>query len=598
MSGLEGLLAGRVLGNRYRIEEVIGRGGMGAVYRATDERLGRRVAVKVITVAGGLDAEARERVRVRFHREARAAAGLPHHPNVVPVYDYGTDETLGLDYLVMELLQGEDLATRLARSGAPPLSTSLWILREAARGVAVGHRVGLVHRDVKPGNLFLADAGHGEVQVRVLDFGIAKLITEEDTQGALTHDGRAPLSPAFASPEQLRGLGRLSPAADVFSLGTIGFQLLTGARPFDESDRNRFSIGMGVPVPSLRQHNPAIPESVEAIIQRALAYEPTERPADATEFGMLLDQAVRELGDSPVAPYTPAGFAAPPAGATPRPPVEDDDRTMLAPPAGVPTPPRAGPADDDRTLLDPGGPVAAGPPPRPTGAPAPRPLPPRRAVEPKRGPGGAIVAVLIVLLLAGAGFAIWHFSQDDASRRAETVIPPPPDELPDFDQDVVVTEPAQPGSDELDAFVLNQEGMRLFRDGNVTGALEQFRLAREIAPENSNYGYNYGTTLLRVGAAAEAVGELERVVRLDPSRIDAIGSLGQAKLQVGDTAGAVDAFERVLANSTDPRQRSFVGNRLREIRAAQAAAQDTVAPAAPRPGAPSDTIFFPNPPAG
>ena len=118
MSGLEGLLLGRVLGGRYRIEEVIGRGGMGAVYRATDERLGRRVAVKVITVAMGDDPEARRRVRARFHREARAAAALPHHPNVVPVYDYGTDDELGLDFIVMELLQGHDLATRLGRAGA------------------------------------------------------------------------------------------------------------------------------------------------------------------------------------------------------------------------------------------------------------------------------------------------------------------------------------------------------------------------------------------------------------------------------------------------------------------------------------------------
>src|SRR5690348_16081674 len=135
MSGLEGLLAGRILGGRYLIEEVIGRGGMGAVYRAIDERLGRSVAVKVITVSGASDPEVRDRLRARFHREARAAAALPHHPNVVPVYDYGTDEELGLDYIVMELLRGNDLATRLARSGPPPLAAALKILHQAARGL-------------------------------------------------------------------------------------------------------------------------------------------------------------------------------------------------------------------------------------------------------------------------------------------------------------------------------------------------------------------------------------------------------------------------------------------------------------------------------
>src|SRR5690606_572504 len=102
MSGIERLLIGRTLGGRYRIEEVIGRGGMGAVYRAVDERLGRQVALKVITVAGLTDPAARERLRARFFREARSAAALPHHPNVVPVYDYGSDEALDLDYLVME----------------------------------------------------------------------------------------------------------------------------------------------------------------------------------------------------------------------------------------------------------------------------------------------------------------------------------------------------------------------------------------------------------------------------------------------------------------------------------------------------------------
>jgi serine/threonine protein kinase len=142
MSGIEALLAGRTLAERYQIEEVIGRGGMGAVYRAKDERLGRAVALKVITASAGSEPDARERMRARFRHEAASAARLPHHPNVVPVYDYGTDPTLGMDFIVMELLRGEDLASRLRRTGPPPLGVSLRILREASRGVAVGHRAG------------------------------------------------------------------------------------------------------------------------------------------------------------------------------------------------------------------------------------------------------------------------------------------------------------------------------------------------------------------------------------------------------------------------------------------------------------------------
>src|SRR4051812_10617317 len=158
MAGIEALLRGGVLASRYRIEEVIGRGGMGAVYRATDERLGGPGAVKVITAVAS-DAEGRERMRARFPREAAAPARPPHHPNVVPVYDYGTDAELGLDYIVMELLRGQDLASRLQRSGPPPMALALRILQQAARGINVGHRLGVIHRDVKPGNIFLVEDG-------------------------------------------------------------------------------------------------------------------------------------------------------------------------------------------------------------------------------------------------------------------------------------------------------------------------------------------------------------------------------------------------------------------------------------------------------
>jgi serine/threonine protein kinase len=163
MSGLEGLLAGRTLVKRYRIESVIGRGGFAAVYRADDERLGRPVAVKVITLAAP-DEETRANLRERFQREARAAASLPQHPNVVTVHDFGTDPELGLDFLVMEFLHGEDLATHLARQRKLPLESALRVLRDAVEGVAVGPRAGLIHRDVKPGNIFLAEreaAGRG-----------------------------------------------------------------------------------------------------------------------------------------------------------------------------------------------------------------------------------------------------------------------------------------------------------------------------------------------------------------------------------------------------------------------------------------------------
>src|ERR1700741_3088339 len=324
MAGIEALLRGRVLVDRYRIEEVIGRGGMGAVYRATDERLGRHVAVKVITAASAGDPALRERVRARFRHEAGAAARLPHHPNVVPVYDYGTDPELGLDFIVMELLRGQDLASLLMREGPPPLGQALRILREAARGVAVGHRTGVIHRDVKPGNVFLVEEEDGEPQVRVLDFGIAKVMADEDTQTALTQDGRAPLSPAYASPEQLAGEARLTPASDVFSLGAVGYQLLTGEKPFSEADRNRMAVGLDVPVPSVRARNPAASPEVEEVIRRALAHDPAQRYPHAAAFAEAVDSVLRVVGLTAAATAVPSVTGPVLAGDA------DEGRTALA----------------------------------------------------------------------------------------------------------------------------------------------------------------------------------------------------------------------------------------------------------------------------
>jgi serine/threonine protein kinase len=284
MYGIEGLLAGRTLVDRYRIDEVIGRGGMGAVYRARDLRLGRAVAVKVISVAAP-DEVAHERLRARFQREARAAATL-HHPNVVAVYDYGTDAELGLDFLVMELLRGEDLAGRLARKGPPAVSTALHILYQAARGLGAGHRAGLIHRDVKPGNLFLEPGDRlGEVQVRVLDFGIAEMAAADDeTMTHLTVVGRSPFSPAYASPEQLMGEAGLTPATDVFSLGAVGYQLLTGRRAFSTGDPReqiaQVTQAVSTELPRVR----GLPTSVRICLQRALARSPSERFPNAGAF--------------------------------------------------------------------------------------------------------------------------------------------------------------------------------------------------------------------------------------------------------------------------------------------------------------------------
>lgn len=302
MYGIEGLLAGRTLVDRYRVDEVIGRGGMGAVYRARDLRLNRPVAVKVISVAAP-DVTAHERLRARFQREARAAAAL-HHPHVVAVYDYGTDTELGLDFLVMELLRGEDLASRLARKGPPAVSTSLHILYQAARGLGAGHRAGLIHRDVKPGNLFLEPGDRlGEVQVRVLDFGIAEIgAVDGETMTHLTVVGRSPFSPAYASPEQLRGEPGLTPATDVFSLGAVGFQLLTGGRAFSTGDPREQVAQVARGVTSELPRVQGLPTAVRIALERALAPSPADRFAHAGAFAEAIGIS---LPSDPCADYAP-----------------------------------------------------------------------------------------------------------------------------------------------------------------------------------------------------------------------------------------------------------------------------------------------------
>ncbi|MFL5381731.1 MAG: protein kinase domain-containing protein [Longimicrobiaceae bacterium] len=341
-SGFESLLAGHRLAGRYHVEEVIGRGGFAAVYRATDERLGRTVAVKVITHSAGA-ADLRDEIQKRFQREARAIASL-QHPNVVTVYDFGADETLGLDFLVMELLEGEVLSERLRRAEPLAVDEALRILIDAAAGVEAGHRAGLVHRDLKPGNVFLARNDHGgPPRVYVLDFGIARFTEAETTQ--LTRSGRSFLSPAYASPEQLRGEHEVTAAADVFSLGVIGYQMLAREKPF-RRDRQHLAAGEGAHPLPLRERNPAVPEAVAAAIHRAMSEDPAERFADAGELARALREAaaqVEALAPVPVAvpvpesmvpaaaPPAPPPFTAVPAPATP---AREAAPARLQPPSG------------------------------------------------------------------------------------------------------------------------------------------------------------------------------------------------------------------------------------------------------------------------
>lgn len=601
MSGIESLLIGRILGGRYRIEEVIGRGGMGAVYRAVDERLGRPVALKVITVAGTGDAESRERLRARFFREARAAAGLPHHPNVVPVYDFGSDEALGLDYLVMELLRGSDLASRLARIGPPDLSAALRILIEAARGVAVGHQQGIIHRDIKPGNIFLARTPSGDVQVRVVDFGIAKVADDEDTLSQLTQDGRVPHSPAYASPEQLRGLSGLTPAADVFSLGAVGYQLLTGERPFSESDRNRISLGMPVEPPPMRNFNPAVPGAVETVIRKALAFDPEGRFASAAEMAEELEAAVRGIADRPIEPYiggapiiagselkhdeevrhgTEVDFAD--EDVTRIAPVADDDRTLLIPPE----PPTERPSARKRAR-----PAASTPARRPPSAPTARrkpPAPPRRS---RRGLGGMIVWAIVVATLAAA--IVWGINAFESPGRLT---------LEDIEAETGVTdeEPAPPPNPAADALQFATQARSAYEATDFNEAARLFAQAVELQPDVWSYRRDLGLSLYNAGRFQEALDQLERARRIDPDDSGTYSMLARTNLELGDTAAAIAALERYVALEPDPESRRRATLIIRNLEVALQPELDLLGEPVDEPDtdlpSPADTLTAPSAP--
>jgi TonB family protein len=277
------LLLGQTVGQRYHIISLLGRGGMGAVYLAMDTTLERHVALKAVTIAE--DGEAGAAARARFRREARIAASL-HHPNVVTVHDFLSDERLDLEFLVMEHLVGQDLGQRVKTGGPLPPDEVTDILAQAADGVNAGHQVGLVHRDLKPANLFLSSRGaSARHHVHVLDFGIAKAAEQAGTATHFTMFGRHPLSPGYASPEQWRGVEEIRPSSDVFSLGMTGYFALTGVPPY--SQERLLAMSQGADPPPL-VFSQAFPSFLEEALRRALAPRPEDRFADAGQFAAAL----------------------------------------------------------------------------------------------------------------------------------------------------------------------------------------------------------------------------------------------------------------------------------------------------------------------
>jgi serine/threonine-protein kinase len=267
---------------RYRILDELGRGAMGVVFRAEDPSLDRVVALKTISLDD--DKEGRKEYEKRFLQEAKAAGKLTH-PNIVTIFDYGEEEDIA--YMAMELLEGEDLRTRIRDGDIAPME-AVEIALQVADGLGFAHEFGVVHRDVKPGNIMLLERG----AVKIMDFGIARMRHADTSR---TSTGMVLGTPRYMSPEQISGQP-VDQRSDIFSLGTVLYEMLTQSTLFAGQDVNQIahSVTSTEPVPPSRVH-PELPQMLDFIVARALKKDPSVRYQDAYEMAADLRDVLAEM---------------------------------------------------------------------------------------------------------------------------------------------------------------------------------------------------------------------------------------------------------------------------------------------------------------
>jgi eukaryotic-like serine/threonine-protein kinase len=374
----DGLFAGR-----YRLERRLGVGGMATVQLAFDTRLERRVAVKLLAEHLAEDAN----FVSRFRREALAAARLVH-PNIVQVFDFGLDESTHRNFIVMEYVDGQSCAEILRERGTLPPNEAVDILAQSCRGLDYAHRNGVVHRDVKPGNLMRSEEG----MVKLADFGIAKAAEDSD----ITKIGSVLGTAAYLAPEQARG-EPAGPPADLYALGVVAYQLLAGRLPYEAGSLTDLArLQDSGPPRRLDELEPEVPAALAAAVARALHRDPERRYADAAEMETALREGLR--GRAPV--ETDATWA-----------VGDETAAtqMLTGTSATSAMPRTSPQRRLEPLDEP---------------PPPRRPPARRASAPppKQRSGSGLrlfVGLLVVLALAAAGFAGYQALEDSGGKSVQ-----------------------------------------------------------------------------------------------------------------------------------------------------------------------------------
>jgi eukaryotic-like serine/threonine-protein kinase len=359
------LSPGVLLGGRYRLDERIASGGMGDVWRGTDEVLGRTVAVKILLPALLEEPGFAE----RFRGEARTMATI-NHPGVVDVYDYGSDQQIA--FLVMEYVEGDALSRTLSRVGRLTPARTMALVAQAADALQAAHEKGIVHRDVKPGNLLVRPNG----TLVLTDFGIAR----SAMVGQLTAAGSVLGTASYISPEQAAG-GTATAASDIYALGVVAYQCLSGHRPF-EGD-NPLEIAMKHVREQARALPGDIPPAIRGIVEQSMAKDPAARFQTAALLGAVARQAAANLGTAPAnrtasppaRPSSPAPTSSPGPGSTPTPP-----RTTPSYPPAPASPVAAPPAPVSQQPYRPA-PAAPG-----GYRPGAASVPPNRPVAPTTGP--------------------------------------------------------------------------------------------------------------------------------------------------------------------------------------------------------------------
>jgi len=301
--------SGELLAGRYRLLRRLGVGGMGEVWCARNELTRRDFAIKILLPTLIENTEAVQ----RFVREARATAKL-RHPSIVEVYDAGQTED-GRPFIVMELLRGESLEARIARERPLPPLVACRLIAQTARGLAVAHKAGIVHRDLSTPNVFLAEASDGSGPIpKILDFGLIKVIGPEFDGRVRTTCGTIFGSPQYMSPEQVRAAETVDPRADVWSLGVLLYECLSGERPFPAKNYNALLLSVvSAPHPPLAQVAPALDPELCEIVENCLIKDREARTSSALEVAEQLDRVVLAI-ESRKASRRPASVR----GAVPR----------------------------------------------------------------------------------------------------------------------------------------------------------------------------------------------------------------------------------------------------------------------------------------